>query len=308
MRWFGQGEDLSELSSLSWVQRRLHRHIYASLLRLARNAEASLFEDSAPRTTEERRQTARRADGVASWAITMGVELSRLHALPEETAQRDSKWLSDLRQRAHRIARGGDDDGLSGSREQGGLAGDGPGTDFWARKSEAVAAAVRDAIATVEVGGRGRPIDEVEAALVRELRVRGGYMSPAEIRVMAISISDPSWLADHPGEFEALLPSNMDELPPLSPDDESGALERLERELDRQSDRLGDVLERCRGVRDFNVLSERTVDGWIFRVGIDSWSLRLAGKVRRKAAPLSVEVMPLERLWVLPDPTNEPGS
>ena len=48
-------------------------------------------------------------------------------------------------------------------------------------------------IAAVEAGNRGRPVAEIEAALVRELRARRESMAPDEINFEARRISDPDW-------------------------------------------------------------------------------------------------------------------
>ena len=78
-------------------------------------------------------------------------------------------------------------------------------------------------------------------------------------------------------------------------EDEVRAEAELVHEAERAFARLGARVDRCWGVRSFEIGCHRTLDGFEFEVCIDPWSPRLARRVERRARPTAVVVKPLYR-------------
>lgn len=150
------------------------------------------------------------------------------------------------------------------------------------RRARAVTDALSAAIAAVEDRGSAGNLSEIEAQLVVELRARGCFMSPTEIRIQALRIHDVDWFKNHPGALDEMLEIEA----------ESAADRQLQEETERTMDRLQDIVDRCQGVRSFSVGAHRTVDGFEYEIDINPWSTRLVRKIERKATPTPVLVGP----------------
>jgi hypothetical protein len=161
------------------------------------------------------------------------------------------------------------------------------GPHFGREEAEAEVAAIGEAMTRVGTWGEGRNLDEVEAALVRELRALGGPFVPSsEIKIMARGIAEPGWPQSDPDAWEEML---------AAAEDEARADARLVHQAALTSARLQARVDRCWGVRSFAVGYRRMLDGFEFSVYIDPWSSRLARKVERRARPTAVVVKPLDR-------------
>ena len=152
--------------------------------------------------------------------------------------------------------------------------------------ARAETAALEASIAAVKTSGRGRPVDEVEAGLVRELRARRVFMPPEEINLWARGISDPVCALKHPWaarhQFAAMRSAGDA--------DESAFLD----EWDRTLELLQNAMETMWRLRRSRISSRRTLDGIDVEIRIDPWSRRRAWKLRRIAAPTVVTVRPYD--------------
>ena len=147
-------------------------------------------------------------------------------------------------------------------------------------------AALEASIAAVDSAGRGQPVDQVEAGLVRELRARRLFVPPAEIKILARGISDPWWALKHPWPARrrfAAMRSAAEAEESAFQDDWDRTLERLQRAID--------AMWRMRRSR---ISSRRTLDGLDVEIRIDPWSARRARKLQRIAAPTVVTVVPVD--------------
>lgn len=70
---------------------------------------------------------------------------------------------------------------------------------------------------------------------------------------------------------------------------ESAPADRAWAELSR----FAAIVDRMRGVECFGLGCRPAADGFEFEVRIDPWSPKTARKIRRKARPLAVTVVPL---------------
>ena len=61
------------------------------------------------------------------------------------------------------------------------------------------------AIEEVAVSGRGRPVPEVEAALLEVFRTSGVFISAEDLHLQARWFSDPQWAQNDPQAVERLL-------------------------------------------------------------------------------------------------------
>ena len=148
--------------------------------------------------------------------------------------------------------------------------------------------AVHEAVvAAVEAWGRGRPVAEIEAGLVRELRARREFMAPDEINIEARRISDPNWAVKNP-EMARRLFAEM-----RSPETRA-AESAFRQQWERTTERLAEAADSMRRVRRSTVSSRRTMDGVEFEIRIDPWSRRRALKLQRIAAPAVVLVKPYD--------------
>ena len=91
-------------------------------------------------------------------------------------------------------------------------------------------------IAAVEAWGRGRPVAEIEAALVRELRARREFMAPDEINFEARRISDPDWAVKDP-EMARRLVAEM-----KSPENRA-AESAFRQQWERTTERLAEAVD-----------------------------------------------------------------
>jgi len=145
------------------------------------------------------------------------------------------------------------------------------------------AEALRHAIAAVAAAGRGRPVDEIETALIRELRALRLHMPPEEIHVLALQISDPAWPLKHPHRWRRLTRATTN----------AAAREAaVADEIDRAVARLADALDSLRRLHQSSISARRTMDGVDYVISIDPWTARRARKLQRIAAPTVITVRP----------------
>ena len=151
----------------------------------------------------------------------------------------------------------------------------------------AIVAVHEAVIAAVEAWGRGRPVAEIEAGLVRELRARREFMAPDEINFEARRISDPDWAVKDP-EMARRLVAEM-----KSPENRA-AESAFRQQWERTTERLAEAVDSMRRVRRCTISSRRMMDGVEFEIRIDPWSRRRALKLQRIAAPAVVLVRPYD--------------
>lgn len=158
---------------------------------------------------------------------------------------------------------------------------------YGARDAEAAISehdgAVRDAIAAAEVIGPGKPVEEIEAVLVRELQTRRCYMSTADVHLVALGISDPTWALKEPGLLKRLT-----ERAHVEAASETEAAD----EVDSTVVRLTQALDSLRHIRRSSVVARRTMDGVDYEICIEPWTARRARKIQRTAAPTRITVRP----------------
>jgi hypothetical protein len=147
--------------------------------------------------------------------------------------------------------------------------------------------AERAAVAAIENWGRGRPVAEVEAALVDELRTRRVFMAQEDIHLQARWISDPHWAQKDPQARDRLLAA-------MESPSRSKVERDFEREWDRTEQRLERALDRMWRLRRSAVSSQRTFDGVEFEIRIEPWSTRRVKRLQRAAAPAVVSVLPYD--------------
>lgn len=143
------------------------------------------------------------------------------------------------------------------------------------------AAAQERAIAMVKKARPYRSVSEIEVALADELRARGGYMPPDEVRLIALQIADPAWAVRHPRQWNRLVRGA-----------DSGARREVSvmEEVDRTMARLEAVVNSLRGLRRSSITAHRTMDGVEYEVSIDPWTAGRARKLRRRSGPLLIKV------------------
>jgi hypothetical protein len=149
----------------------------------------------------------------------------------------------------------------------------------------AIVAAHKAVIAAVEAWGCGRPVAEIEARLVRELRARHEFMEPDEINLDARQISDPDWPVKDPETARRLVAE-------MRTPEKRAAESAFRQQWERTTERLAEALNSMRRVRRSTISSRRIMDGVEFEIRIDPWSRRRALKLQRIAAPAVVLVRP----------------
>jgi hypothetical protein len=168
--------------------------------------------------------------------------------------------------------------------------GEGPRDSAGANDPEMAASAhadaLRRAVQAVEASERGRPVHQIETALIRELRARRSYLPPEEIHLTALDISDPTWALRHPFRLRRL----MQETRKAAEARESVVAD----DNDRTMARLQEALDSLPRLRRSSISAHRTMDGWEYAISIDRWSATCARKLERIAAPALVTVRPFE--------------
>jgi hypothetical protein len=152
--------------------------------------------------------------------------------------------------------------------------------------ARAETAALKAAIATVKVSGRGQAVDEVGAGLVRELRARRLFMPPELINLLARDIADPVWALRRPWAARRRLAATMSAM-----DAHESAIQD---EWDLTLERLEQATEALWRLRRSRISSRRTLDGFEVEIRIDPWSRRRAKKLQGIAAPTVVRVVPYD--------------
>jgi hypothetical protein len=152
--------------------------------------------------------------------------------------------------------------------------------------ARAETAAVKASIAAAEASGRGQPVDEVEAGLVRELRARRLFIPPELINLLARDIADPVWDLRHPWAARRRLTATMSAV-----DAHESAIQD---EWDLTLERLQKATEAMWRLRRSRISSRRTLDGFEVEIRIDPWSRRRAKKLQGIAAPTVVMVVPYD--------------
>jgi hypothetical protein len=142
--------------------------------------------------------------------------------------------------------------------------------------------AIMQAIEAAGAGSRRKPLEQVKARLVDELRKRDAFLSPNMIEWHARNLRGPGWAFLHPLRARRLLRQR---------DPES---EAAETEIASVQARLENVIddELDFGVR---ISSARTRDGVRHEVWLDPWSEELAQRLRDSVAPIQLAVKPQRR-------------
>jgi hypothetical protein len=151
---------------------------------------------------------------------------------------------------------------------------------------QAEAAAQRSAVAAVEELGRGRPVQQVEALLVDELRRRRVFMPPQQIHLEARHISDPDWTQNDAEALQRVL-VELSRRPSLED-------QVFEREWETTEKRLEAALDSMWRLTHVALFSRRTIDGVEFEIQIAPWSARRAKKLQRLGFPAVVTVEPYD--------------
>ena len=152
--------------------------------------------------------------------------------------------------------------------------------------AHAETAVLKAAIATVKASGRGQPVDEVEAGLVRELRARRLFLPSELINLLARDIADPVWAWRHPWAARRRMAATMSAV-----DAQESAIQD---EWDLTLERLQKATEAMWRLRRSRISSRRTLDGFEVEIRIDPWSRRRAKKLLGIAAPTVVTVLPYD--------------
>lgn len=136
-----------------------------------------------------------------------------------------------------------------------------------------------EAIEAARPGSRGKPLEQVKARLIDELRKRDAFLSPSMVEWHARHMAVPGWALRHPLRARRLLREGRDQSKAAESEVDS-IQARLERVIDRELDVA------------VTMSSVQTMDGVRHEVLIDPWSEELARRLRASVAPTPVEVRP----------------
>lgn len=140
------------------------------------------------------------------------------------------------------------------------------------------------AIEAVRADSRGKPLEQVKARLVAELRKRDAFLPANMVEWHARTLAAPGWAFRHPLRARRLLRDR----------DAESESEAAEAGVDSVQARLEEVIDREVDF-DVRISSTRTMDGVRHEVWLDPWSDELAVRLRASVAPIQVEVKPRRR-------------
>ena len=138
------------------------------------------------------------------------------------------------------------------------------------------------AVEAARADSRGKPLEQVKARLVAELRKRDAFLPANMVEWHARTLAAPGWAFRHPLRARRLLR------------DRDAESETAEAEIDSVQVSLENVIDHEVDF-DVRISSTRTMDGVRHEVWLDPWSNELAVRLRASVAPIEVEVKPRRR-------------